>query len=98
MAMTASMIENREGSPFRVYFKHNQTLIELKFSDHKMRVEEVIEKSIGVLSDIYMLRLNTNTQMYALYQSNREGHKIKDAIEISHNQRVRSVGGKRFFL
>lgn len=58
----------------------------------------MISKSIEMLSDTYMLRINQNPIMYALFQANKEGQKLKDAIEISHKQRVRGVGGKRFYL
>lgn len=97
--MTASTLSiGKEPTPFKVYFRHNQSLIELKFSDSRMRVEEVILKAIDILSDTYMIKLNRNYMHYALFPASKSGEKMEDGLEISHGQRIRSVGFKRFYL
>jgi hypothetical protein len=83
---------------FKVYFKHNQSLIELKFKDSRLRVEEVIMQALEILADTYMIRLNPNYMHYALFPASKKGEKVPDSIEISHGTRIRGVGSKRFFL
>lgn len=76
MSSTSSTIssgKDKETTSFKVYFKHNQALIELKFSDTRMRVEEVISKAIEMLADTYMIKMNTNYMHYALYPAIKTG-------------------------
>ena len=58
---------------FKVYFPYNNSLIQLKFKDGSMRVEEVIIKAIDILSDTYMIKLNHNHIHYALYPATKKG-------------------------
>ena len=38
-----------EASSFKIYFKHNQSILEVKLSDNKLRVDEVIMQAIEIL-------------------------------------------------
>lgn len=87
-----------ENGCFKVYYLHNQSMLEVKFSDCRLRAEEVIVQSIDILSDRYMIKLNNNYMHYALYPANKKGMKTSDAIEISHNQRIKGVGVTKFYL
>jgi hypothetical protein len=73
MSTSSTISDGKEGTPFKVYYRHNQTLVELKFNDSKMRVEEVIAKAIAILSDTYMIKLNHNYMHYALYPASKNG-------------------------
>jgi hypothetical protein len=55
-------------------------------------------QAIDILSDRYMIKLNSNYMHYALYPANKKGQKPSDAIEISHNQRIRGIGVNKFYL
>lgn len=73
---SSSITENnkeKESAAFKVYYRHKQSLIELKFTDNKMRVEEVITKCIEILTDTYMIKLNHNHTFYALYPAMKGG-------------------------
>jgi hypothetical protein len=94
----ASSISSVNETVFKVYYRHNQTLIAIKFHDTRLRVEEIIKESIAILSDQYMLKLSDNYLLYALFPANRSGEKVNDAIEISHRQRIRGTGVKKFYL
>ena len=56
-----------------MYYWHKQSLIELKFTDNRMRVEEVITKYIEILSVTYMIKLNLNPTFYAMYPAIKGG-------------------------
>ena len=58
----------------------------------------MIGKAINILSDTYMIKLNPNFMHYALYPATKNGEKMMDGLEISHGQRVKGVGVKRFYL
>lgn len=45
-----------------------------------------------------MIKLNNNFLHYALYPANKRGEKSNDGIEISHNQRIKGIGIKKFYL
>lgn len=85
-------------SSYKVYYRHNQSTIEVKFNDNRLRVEEVIMQAIETLEDRYMIKLNNNYIHYALYPANRKGEKTNDAIEISHQQRIKGTGVNKFYL
>lgn len=81
MNIKASMIsEGKDSSSFKVYYKHNHSLIELKFHDYSLTVQQLIAKAIEILSDTYMLRMNSNTDQYGLFPAARTGQKIKDGM------------------
>lgn len=65
---------------FKVYFQYNNSLIQLKFKDGRMRAEEVIIQAIDILSDTYMIKLNPNHIHYALFPATKKGEKIPDSI------------------
>lgn len=99
MSKSGSIISaESEVIPYRVYYRHSQTVVELKFTDYKLRVEELIAKCIEELSDQYMIKLNGNYLHYALYPATKAGTKSEDALEISHGQKIKGVGIKRFYL
>ena len=50
------------------------------------------------LSDRYMIKLNEDHLLYALFPANSRGEKPSDAIEVCHSQRIRGTGVRRFFL
>jgi hypothetical protein len=83
---------------YKVYFDNQGSLIELKFTDYRMRVEEVIFECIRILEDEYLIKLNNNVLHYALYPAQKNGKKGSDSMEISHMQRVKSVGVRKFYL
>jgi len=73
---TSSSISNgkeKETTSFKVFYRHNQSMIELKFHDSKMRVEEVISQAIEMLTDTYMIKLHANYMHYALYPAVKSG-------------------------
>lgn len=45
-----------------------------------------------------MIKLNNNFLHYALFPANKRGEKANDAIEISHHQRIKGIGVKKFYL
>lgn len=77
---TTSSGKEKEAVTFKVFYRHNQSLIELKFSDIRMRVEEVISRSIDMLTDTYMIKLNANFMHYALYAAGKNGEKLPDSL------------------
>lgn len=97
-AIIASTNSSSDSPAFKVYYRHNQSLIALKFKDSRIRVQEVITQSIDILSDRYMLKLSDNYLHYALFPANNRGEKATDGIEICHGQRIRATGIKRFYL
>jgi hypothetical protein len=58
----------------------------------------VIRQAIDILSDRYMINLNDNQLLYALFPANGRGEKASDAIEVCHSQRIRGTGLRKFFL
>jgi hypothetical protein len=96
--ITGSNASLSESTSFKVYYRHNQAQIELKFKDNQIRADQVILQAIEILSDHYMIKLNNNFLHYALYPANKRGEKVSDAIEISHSQRIKGIGVKRFYL
>lgn len=63
-----------------------------------MRADQVIGEAIEILSDHYMIKLNNNYLHYALFPANKKGEKVSDAIEISHHQKIKGIGVKKFYL
>jgi hypothetical protein len=54
-----------------------------------MRVEEVIQKSLEILSDCCMLKLNDNPLPYALFPASSQEERAHDAMEVCQSQRVK---------
>jgi hypothetical protein len=87
-----------DNSSFKVFYKHNQSMIEVKLTNNRLRADEVIMQAIEILSDRYMIKLNSNYMHYALFPATRRGEKASDAIEISHQQRIKGTGVNKFYL
>ena len=45
-----------------------------------------------------MIKLNNNYINYAMYPATKKGLKASDAIEISHQQRIKGTGINKFYL
>jgi len=42
--------------------------------------------------------MNHNILLYALYPATKSGNKSIDSLEISHGQKIKGVGVKKFYL
>ena len=45
-----------------------------------------------------MIKLIPNFMHYALYPALKGGEKMPDSLEISHSQKIKGVGVKRYYL
>lgn len=98
MSAIISSSSSTHSLAFKVYYRHRDTLITVKFRETQLTVEQVIQESISILMDRYMLKINQNYILYALFPANSKGEKVADAMEVCHTQRIKGTGVKRFFL